>query len=130
MYPVELKIKDKTESSTSASYLDLLLSIRRDGQLHTSIYVKRDDFNFHITNFPFLSSNIPTSPAYGVFMSQRIRYARACSLYGCFILRATRLSNKLLEQGYIKERLKSPLRKFYGRYGDLIKQYEVSLSQM
>ena len=130
MYPVELEIKDTTESNTSASYLDLLLSIGRDGQLHTSIYDKRDDFNFHITNFPFLSSNIPTSPAYGVFISQLIRYARACSSYGCFILRATRLSNKLLEQGYVKERLKSSLRKFYGRYGDLIKQYEVSLSQM
>ena len=36
----------------------------------------------------------------------------------------------LLEQGYVQERLKSSLRKFYGRYGDLIKQYEVSLSQM
>ena len=101
----------------------------RDGQLHTSIYDKRD-FNFHITNFPFLSSNIPTSPAYGVFISQLIRYAWACSSYWCFILRATRLSNKLLEQGYVKERLKSSLRKCYGRYGDLIKQYEVSLSQM
>ena len=130
MYPVELEIKETTESNISASYLDLLLSIGRDGQLHTSIYDKRDDFNFHITNFPFLSSNIPTSPAYGVFISQLIRYARACSSYGCFILRATRLSNKLLEQGYVKERLKSSLRKFYGRYGDLIKQYEVSLSQM
>ena len=53
-----------------------------------------------------------------------------CSSYGCFILRATRLFNKLLEQGYVKERLKSSLRKFYGRYGDLIKQYEISLSQM
>ena len=28
------------------------------------------------------------------------------------------------------ERLKSSLRKFYGRYGDLIKHYEVSLSQI
>ena len=130
MYPVELEIKDTTESNTSASYLDLLLSIGRDGQLHTSIYDKRDDFNFYITNFPFPSINIPTSLAYGVFISQLIRYARACSSYGCFRLRATRLSNKLLEQGYVKERLKSPLRKFYGRYGDLIKQYEVSLSQM
>ena len=130
MYPVELEIKDTTESNTSASYLDLLLSIGRDGQLDTSIYDKRDDFNFHITNFPFLSSNIPTPPAYGVFISQLIRYARACSSYECFILRATRLSNKLLEQGYVKERLKSSFRKFYGRYGDLIKQYEVSLSQM
>ena len=130
MYPAELEIKDTTESITSASYLDLLLSIGRDGQLHTSIYDKRDDFNFHITNFPFLSSNIPSSPAYGVFISQLIRYSRACSSYECFILRARRLSRKLLKQGYLAERLKSSFRKFSGRYGDLIQQYEVSLSRM
>ena len=119
MYSPELEIKDTTESNISASYLDLLLSIGRDGQLRTSLYDKRDDFNFHITNFPFLSSNIPSPPAYGVFISQLIRYARACSSYECFILRAMRLSNKLLGQGYVKERLKSSLRKFYGRYGDI-----------
>ena len=130
MYPAELEIKDTTESNTSASYLDLLLSIESDGQLRTSLYDKRDDFKFHITNFPFLSSNIPSSPAYGVFISQLIWYARACSSYECFILRAARLSSKLLRQEYVKERLKSSLRKFYGRYGDLIKHYEVSLSQM
>ena len=130
MYPAELEIKDTTESTTSASYLDLILSIGRDGQLHTSIYDKRDDFNFHITNFPFLSSNIPSSPAYGFFISQLIRYARACSSYECFILRARRLSSKLLKQGYLAELLKSSFRKFYGRYGDLIQQYEVSLSRM
>ena len=92
-----------------------------------------DDFNFHITNFPFLSSNIQSSPAYGVFILQLIRYARACSSYECFIQRAARLSSKLLRQEYVierLERLKSSLRKFYGRYGDLIKHYEVSLSQM
>ena len=117
MYPAELEIKDTTESTTSASYLDLLLSIGRDGQLHTFIYNKRDDFNFHITNFPFLSSNIPVSPAYGVLV---IRYARACSSYECFILGARRLSSNLLKQECLMERLKSSFRKFYDRYGDLI----------
>ena len=63
MHPPELEIKDTTESNTSASYLNLLLSIGMDGQLHTSLYDKRDDFNFHNTNFPFLSSNIQYSPA-------------------------------------------------------------------
>ena len=43
---------------------------------------------------------------------------------------ARRLSSKLLKQGYLAERLKSSFRKFYGRYGDLIQQYEVSLSRM
>ena len=112
----------------AASYLYLLLSIGRDGQLHTSIYDKRDDFNFHITNFPFLSSNILSPPAYGVFISQLIRYARACSSYECFILRAS--FSKLLRQGYLAERLKLSFWKFYGRYGDLIQQYEVTLSRM
>ena len=77
-----------------------------------------------------LSSNIPSSPAYGVFISQLIRYARACSSYECFILRARRLSSKLLKQGYLVERLKSSFRKFYGRYGDLVEQYGVTLSRM
>ena len=105
VYPPELEIKNTTESNTSAYYLDLLLSIGRDGQLCTSLYDKRDDFNFHITNFSFLNSNIPYSTAYGVYISQLIRYARACSSYECFILRAVRLSNKLLGRGYVKERL-------------------------
>ena len=130
MYPVEHGIKNTTESTTSASYLDLLLSIGRDGQLHPSIYDKRDVFNFQNTNFPFLGSNIPSSPAYDVFISQLIRYARACSSYECFILRVRRLSSKLLKQGYLVERLKSSFRKFYGRYWDLIQQYEVSFSRM
>ena len=119
MYPHEFEIKVMTESKTSASHLDLLLSIGRDGQLRTFLYDKRDDFNFQITNFPFLSINIPFSPAYGVFISQLIRYARACYPYECFILRAMRLSYKLLGQGYVKEPFKSSLRNFYGRYRDL-----------
>ena len=126
MYPVELEIKDMTESNTSASYFWIYFC-RSGGTVNFTLPFTT---NVTISNFPFLSSNIPTSAAYGVFISQLIRYARACSSYGCFILRATRLSNKLLEQGYVKERLKSSLRKFYGRYGDLIKHYEVSLSQM
>ena len=51
-------------------------------------------------------------------------------LMNVLILRAVRLSNKLIGQGYVKERLKSSLRKFYGRYGDLTEQYEAPLSRM
>ena len=93
MYHPELEIKDTTESITSASYIDLLLEIGRDGQLRTFLYDKRDDLNFYIKNFPFLSRNIASSPAYGVYISQLIRYARAWSSYECFNLRAMRLSN-------------------------------------
>ena len=130
IYPDELEIKETTESNTSTSYLDILLSIDDNGHLNTSLYDKRDDFNFRITNFPFMSSNIPSSPAYGVFISQLVRYARACSKYEDFIKRGKLLSSKLLLQGYLKERLKTSLKKFYGRYGELIKQYHVPLWRM
>ena len=127
---IPLSLRSKIRRRATPLLPTWIYSCRSRVTVSCALYDKRDDFNFHITNFPFLSSNIPYSPAYGVFISQLIRYARACSSYGCFILRAARLSSKHLGQGYVMERLKSSLRKFYGRYGDLIKHYEVSLSQM
>ena len=67
MYPTQLEIKDMTEINTSATALDLLQSIGRGGRLRISPYDKCDEFNINIRNFPFLSSNIPSLPAYGVF---------------------------------------------------------------
>ncbi|KAK3105678.1 hypothetical protein FSP39_003121 [Pinctada imbricata] len=130
IYPSELEVKETTETNNSASYLDIMLSYDTDGHMNTSLYDKRDDFNFSITNFPFLSSNIPSSPAYGAFTSQLIRYARASTKYTDFVLRARRLSDKLLSQGYVCDRLTSSLRKFYGRYGELVIHYDVPLSRM
>ena len=43
--------------------------------LRISVYDKREDFNFKIANFPYLDSNIPRNPAYGVYISQLVRYA-------------------------------------------------------
>ena len=129
MYPPELEIKDTTESKTSADYLDLVLSIGRDGQFRTFLYDKRNDFNFHITNFPFLRSNISSSPAYDVFISQLIRCLGLLLLW-IFYSVGGRFPNKLLGQGYVKERLKSSLRTFYGRNGDLTKQYENPFPRM
>jgi hypothetical protein len=70
IYPDELEIKDTTASDKSTSYLDILLNIDSNGRLTISIYDKRDDFDFAIVNFSILCSNIPLSPAYGVYVSQ------------------------------------------------------------
>ena len=50
---------------------------------------KHDDFDFPIINFPYLSGNIPQFPAYGVFVSQLIRYAQVCSKYEDFLFRGS-----------------------------------------
>ena len=105
IYPVELEFKDTTDPDHHASYLDLLMKYDNFHRLQVKLYDKRDDFNFNIVNFPFLSSNIPQSPAYGVFVSQLIRYARASSLYEDFITRSQLLTSKLLKQGFTRNRL-------------------------
>ena len=130
IYPPELEIKETTESASSASYLDLFLETDSNGHLSTKLYDKRDDFNFSITNFPHLNSNIPLSPAYGVYISQLIRYARACSSYTEFLKRHSLLSCKLLNQGYCRERLVSTFKRFFGRYHELVEKYNISLRQM
>ena len=99
IYPEELEIKDNTYSPTSASYLDILLDIDHDQHLTTKIYDKRDEFDFSIVNIPFMISNIPESPAYGVYISQLIRYSRACSDNLDFLIRLRFLTSKLLQQG-------------------------------
>ena len=130
IYPEELEIKDTTDSSTQASYLDILLGIDKDQHMTTKIYDKRDDFNFSIVNFPFLSSNIPESPAYGVYISQLIRYSRACSDYHDFLSRGKLLTAKLLRQGYQPSKLRNAFKKFYGRHHELTDKYHMSVSHI
>jgi hypothetical protein len=120
IYPDEIEIKETAESDKSASYLYILFNIDSNRRLTTLLYDKRDDFDFAIDNFPFLCSNIPLSPAYGVYIPQLIRYARACFANEDFSKQDKLLTKKLLLQGYNESRLKSSFRKFYRRNNDLV----------
>ena len=100
IYPSQLTVEKANKSDHLADYLDLTFIIDSGGKLSTRLYDKRDDFDFHIVNFPFLSSNIPSGPSYGVYISQLIR------------------------------RLEKSFKKFYGRYQDLIEKYRRSVNAM
>ena len=99
IYPIELEIKDITDTERSASYLDLRLEIDTEGRLRTKLYDKRDVFIFPIVNFLFICSNIPGAPASGVYISQLIRYSRACCSYQDVLDIGLLLARKLLNQG-------------------------------
>ena len=100
IYPKELTISETTESTLVASYLDLLFIRDNSNNITTKLYDKRDTFGFHIVNFPFMSSNIPSSPAYGVYACQLICYASCCSNYSHFLSCHRALVTRLLSQGY------------------------------
>ena len=76
----------------------------------TKLNDKRDAFGFHIVNFPFMSSNIPSAPAYGVYASQLIRYACCWSNYSGFLSCHRALVTRLLSRGYKVNRLPTRLR--------------------
>ena len=118
IYPPELEVKETTDTASSASFLDWYFEIDDSGQLSTSIYDKRDDFNFKHINFP--------TPTYGVYISQLIRYSGASSNYSDFLKHHLHLRNRLLDQGYEKFRLIRSLKKFILRYQDIVELYSVS----
>jgi hypothetical protein len=92
----------------------LILEIDSEWQLRTKLYDKRDYFNFPIENFPFICSNISAARAYGVYISQLIRYSRGYGSYQDFLDKGLLLTRKLLNQGFLLVKLKSLLRKLYG----------------
>ena len=99
IYPPELQLTDTSTSSTEVCYLDTHI---KTGGTNTpfriSIYDKRDDFTFRIFNFPHMDSNIPANPAYGIYISQLVRYARICTSKVDFMNRLRGLSLRLRQQ--------------------------------
>ena len=57
-----------------------------DRKFTTAVFDKRDDFNFHIVNFPHMDSNIPSKPACGVYILQLVRIGCICDNYESFFI--------------------------------------------
>ena len=93
----ELQLNKANTSDTEAAFLDLHLSIYID-IISAKIYDKRDVYDFEIVNFPFLDGDDPRSTSYGVYISQRIRFARASSHVADFNTR-----NELLTQNFLNK---------------------------
>ena len=129
IYPSELQLNKANTSDTEAAFLDLHLLISNDIS-STKIYDKRDDFDFEIVNLPFLDGDVPRSTSYGVYISQRIRFARASSIVADFNTCNKLLTQKLLKQGYRYHKLHKTFSKFYRWCYDLISKFQVGLKSL
>ena len=116
-------------SDTEAPFLDLHLSVA-NGFVSSTIYDKRNDFDFDILNFPFLDGDVPRRASYGVYISQLIRFARVCNHVTDFNARNKYLTAKLLQQGYRYHKLRKTFSKFYRRHYELISKYNVGLKTL
>ena len=59
IYPPELILKKGNTSHTETTFLDLHLCIN-EGQIETSLYDKRNSYNFSAVRFPYKSSTVPS----------------------------------------------------------------------
>ena len=128
IYPPQLVLKKTTETPNKLSYLDICIQIQ-GRKFCSSVYDKRDAFKFHIVNFPYLDSNIPTKPAYGTYISQLVRIGRICDRYVDFIERHRILTTRLLKQGYKYDHLCSYFKRFSGKYKDIFNKFKITLKQ-
>ena len=109
--------------------MDLHITIKNN-YIHTKIYDKRDDFDFCIVNYPHLDGDVPHATSYGVYVSQLIRFARACSNVKDFNERNIFITSKLLKQGYRYHKLRKYFTKFYNRNFDLISKFNSDLKTL
>ena len=116
IYPTELQLNS---SNTEAPfwYLNVWVS---NGTVSTKIYDKRNDFDFDIVKFPFLDGDVPRRTSYEVYISQRMRFARAPSGLSDFNYRNKTLTAELLRQGYRYFKLRKAFSKFYCRQSALV----------
>ena len=129
IYPKELTISETTESTSIASYLDLLFIRDKSNNITAKLYDKHDAFSFHIMKVPFMSSNNPSAPTYDVYASQLICYAHCCSNYSDFLSRHRALVTRPMSQDYKVNHLSNTFKKFYGRHTDLVGQYKKNVCQ-
>ena len=122
IYPKELVLVPDDTDGQACPFLDLQVVIT-DNIISTSIYDKRDAFDFPIVNFPTLTGNIPQKISYGVFTCELVRYARACSYYEDFESRALSLVTKLKKQGFSCRLLKATFIKFVNTHILLVQKY-------
>ena len=122
IYPKELVLVPDDSDGLSTPFLDLQLVVK-NGVVSTSIFDKRDAFDFQIINFPTLTGNIPIKSSYGVFICEAVRYARACTYFVDFKTRILILVKKLRTQYFSDKLLKKTYLKFCNSHILLVQKY-------
>ena len=103
---------------------------RHGNVLGCVLYVCPYMYMYIIVNYPHMDSNIPSKPAYGVFISQLIRYLRVCGNYQHFVYRSVQITTRLQRQGFDYVVLCNTFKKFLQRHPIVLRKYQRSHRQM
>ena len=80
---------------------------------------------YHIDSFPHM--DIPSKPAYGVYISQLVRIGRICDNYNSFFTRHHQLTCRLVKKGFLYDKLVTNLKIFCNKYPDIFSKFKISI---
>ena len=106
IYPEELELKRENNDFKTCSFLDIQIKIENNVFV-TSLYDKRDDYNFKIVRLPYRISNIPKRMFFSSIMAEILRIARVTSSYDSFHIITSTLVKRMVSQGANLNEIKS-----------------------
>ena len=115
MYPAALTLNKTSTSSEEADFIGVSIKLR-GVRFHTSVYDKRKSFPFFVRRYPLMSSLIPRTIPYGVFMGLLHRGYRTCSGVNDFLSYALDVATVLRENGCASNKLKILFKSFVASY--------------
>ena len=111
IYPEEMVLENTNVNRTESNYLDLNITLI-NGKFSYKSYDKREDYAFEVKKYPDLSGNIPSGPAYGVFISQCKRFTEVNCTLENFITDIKSLQSRLIKQGFSSYKLQDRFKTF------------------
>ena len=118
MYPPELQLNDTTPTGDdkATNFIGLNIVNGNGNRFRISVFDKRNSFPFPVRRYPQMSSLLPPTIPYGVFLGQLHRGYRICSHASDFISFTIDVWQRLVSNGCTRSRLMQLFSNFVKRY--------------
>ena len=126
IYPTELELKKENNNNSCASFLDLYIYIE-NGEFHTRLFDKRDNFGFDIVRMPLYCSNVPSKMFYGSIGAEFLRISRATRKIEDLTHDCKQLLSRMLKQ---TGRITFSLIKMIQRHQEVSIKYNKSIEEL
>ena len=117
--PRKLQLNKANTCDKETSFLDFIIIVI-GSNIHTSTYDKRNDFEFPIVNFSWLSGDVLRFPLYGNYISQLVRFPRCCTGVFDFLSKNLQITSKLFTHGNRYQKLRKTFWKLFRSFPVLL----------
>ena len=129
IYPTELELKKENNNSSCASFLDIYI-YTENGEFHTKLFDKQDNFGFDIVRMPFYCSNVPSKMFYGSIETEFLKISRATSKIEDISRTCKQLLGRLLKQNGQMRRITFFLIKIIQWHQEVFIKYNKSIEEV